>query len=435
MALGFSAKKLAMASLILGVLLTLTLFSTQARGEPLQFFSTQHTRLPEADAMREILKNFPKEVNFRPNDDRQVFELLMEQCTKGSNRIDLIGTLHGDFSALAKLGYLRKVDDILTRLKGPEFVEDFVKFGKLGRQNQAFIPWMQATYIMVANRRALKYLPKGAELNHLSYDQLKAWAANIKNATGEAKLGFPVEPDNGLMHRFLQGYLYPSFTGSTLRKFRSPEAETMWREFRDLWWYVNPRSLTFSEMDSPLLAGEVWVAWDHTARMRRAFQQQPKEFIAFPPPSGLKGRGFMTVLAGVGIPKCAPDTRASGELIEFLTRPEVQLDILRKLFFFPEVDIGDKEGLSPGLDQLNEAVTYQSTTKDGIKTLLPVGLGEKSHEFDTAYKRTFSQIVLRGRDIKSVLAKQTKILRRILSETEAPCWPPDEPSRGPCPVE
>jgi multiple sugar transport system substrate-binding protein len=424
-----------MASLIIGVLFTLTLVSTQVRGEPLQFLSTQLTLLPEAAAMRKILKNFPREVNFRPIDDQHVFKLLMEQCTKGSNRIDLIGALHGDFSALVERGYLRKVDDILAGLKGREFVEDFIKFGKLGRENQTFIPWMQATYVMVANRRALKHLPKGAELTRLSYDQLKAWAVNMRNATGEAKLGFPVEPDRGLMHRFLQGYLYPSFTGSTLRQFRSPEAEAMWREFRDLWQYVNPRSLTFSEMDRPLLAGEVWVAWDHMARMRRAFQQQPKEFIAFPPPAGPKGRGFMTVLAGLAIPKCAPESQASGELIEFLTRPGVQLDILRKVFFFPVVHPVGKEVLSPGLDQLNEAVTNQSIAKDGIKTLLPVGLGEKSNEFNTAYKRTFSQIVLRGRDIKSVLAKQTKILRRILSETEAPCWPPDEPSTGPCPVE
>jgi multiple sugar transport system substrate-binding protein len=97
--------------------------------------------------------------------------------------------------------------------------------------------------------------------------------------------------------------------------------------------------------------------------------------------------------------------------------------------------LSGKEVLSPGLDQLNEVVIKQNMAKDGIKTLLPVGLGEKSQEFNTAYKMTFSQIVLRGRDIKSVLARQTKILCRILSETEAPCWPPDEPSTGPCPVE
>ena len=43
------------------------------------------------------------------------------------------------------------------------------------------------------------------------------------------------------MHRFFQGYLYPSFTGNTVRKFRSPEAVSMWEYFRKLWEEVNPR--------------------------------------------------------------------------------------------------------------------------------------------------------------------------------------------------
>ena len=55
---------------------------------------------------------------------------------------------------------------------------------------QYFIPWMQATYLMVARRDALKYLPKQAQLDHLSYDQFIDWAANIHAATGTPKLGF-----------------------------------------------------------------------------------------------------------------------------------------------------------------------------------------------------------------------------------------------------
>jgi multiple sugar transport system substrate-binding protein len=324
------------------------------------------------------------------------------------------------------------VDNVLARLKDREFVKDFVRLGKLDRHNQFFIPWMQATYIMVANRRALKYLPKGADLDCLSYDQLKDWAVNMWKATGEPKLGFPVD---GLMHRFIQGYLYPSYTGTTVRKFGSSEAEEMWLFFRDLWHYVSPRSLTLREMDKPLLAGEVWVAWDHTAKIIKALKHKPKEFIAFPAPAGPKGRGFILVLAGLAVPKCAPDQQASVDLIEYLTRPQVQLATFRNAFFFPVVTFGGNEEFSPGLAQINEAFNMQIMADDAIKALLPIGLGKKNHEFNTAYKTTFSQIVLRGRDIKFVLAKQSKILRRILSETEARCWPPDKPSAGPCPVE
>ena len=44
--------------------------------------------------------------------------------------------------------------------------------GKLGTAQQLYIPWMQATYIMAANKKALPYLPAGADINALTYEQL-----------------------------------------------------------------------------------------------------------------------------------------------------------------------------------------------------------------------------------------------------------------------
>ena len=90
--------------------------------------------------------------------------------------------------------------------------------GKLGTNKQYYIPWMQATYVMVANKQALKYLPKGADINALTYGQLFQWAKNMKDTTGQARFGMPVGT-NGLIHRFLQGYLVPSFSGGVVTTF------------------------------------------------------------------------------------------------------------------------------------------------------------------------------------------------------------------------
>ena len=40
--------------------------------------------------------------------------------------------------------------------------------GKLGTAPQLYVPWMQASYTMVANKQALPYLPSGADINALS---------------------------------------------------------------------------------------------------------------------------------------------------------------------------------------------------------------------------------------------------------------------------
>jgi len=89
---------------------------------------------------------------------------------------------------------------------------------------------MQASYIMVANKEALPYLPSRADINALSYDQLAAWASTVQQKTGRRLLGFPARPQ-GLMHRFLEGFLYPSYTGGVVVPFRSEAAESMWAQF------------------------------------------------------------------------------------------------------------------------------------------------------------------------------------------------------------
>ncbi len=86
-------------------------------------------------------------------------------------------------------------------------------------------------------------------------------------------------------------------------KFRSAEAETGWNKFKELWQYTNPNSTNYAFMQEPLLTEEVWVAFDHIARLAEAFNQKPDDFVAFPAPAGPAGRGFMPVVAGVAIPE------------------------------------------------------------------------------------------------------------------------------------
>ncbi len=58
-------------------------------------------------------------------------------------------------------------------------------------------------------------------------------------------------------------------------------------------------------MQEPLLGEEVWVAWDHVARLINAVKDRPDDFVMFPAPAGPKGRGYMPVIAGLAIPKGA----------------------------------------------------------------------------------------------------------------------------------
>lgn len=285
---------------------------------------------------------------------------------------------------------------------------------------------------MAANVEALEYLPEGADLNALTWDQLAEWAAAIKEATGEAKLGFPVA---GLWHRVLQGYLWPSYTGGMVTKFNSPEAVEMMTFVRDeLWPSVHPQSITYEFMQEPLLSGEVWLALDHVARLNGAFNEQPDQFVGFPAPAGPAGRGFMPVVVGLGVPANAPNPEGAVALIQYLLSPEVQGRILQELNFFPVVAGVDTANLPPGVAKIQEAVTAQASAADALPALLPVGLGERGGELNEIFKSAANRVLLDGEDIQTVLDAEAANIQSLLDDTGAPCWPPDPVSEGACQI-
>jgi multiple sugar transport system substrate-binding protein len=309
-----------------------------------------------------------------------------------------------------------------------------MELGKLGSGDQKYIPWMQATYVMAANKKALEHLPEGADVMALSYDQLIEWSKNLAEKTGSPKFGFPAGP-KGLKHRFFQGYLYPSYTNSMVTKFRSAEAETAWGKFKELWAVTNPGSTGYNAMQEPLLTEEVWVAFDHTARLANAFNDRPDDFIAFPAPAGPTGRGFMPVVVGIAVPKTAPDMDAAKKLVAYMTNPATQIETLKTTSFFPVVDVELPADMPASVKLSGAAIAAMSGSEDANPGLLPVGLGKLGGQFNAVYVDAFERIVLGGEDVKAVLDEQAEALTAVMQEAGAPCWAPDAASDGPCPVE
>ncbi len=274
------------------------------------FLSTQMNPVEEAGRMRNvILKDFPGSVDFKPNDNSFLFRQIDSLEASGSDAAILLGALHGDLVTLYEEEKLLPLNEFFGGLGNRSFAEPLVQLGRLDGTNLYYIPWTQASFVMAVNKKALQYLPAGSHLDSMTYEQLLQWVKNIHDRTGKKALGFPAG-EKGLMHRFFQGYLYPSFTGNTLLKFRGPDAVTMWKYFKELWGFAHPGSLVYSTMSEPLLTEDVWIAWDHTARLMKAFQEQPDTFVAFPAPSGPSGLGFMTVISGLSIPRGTSDTRS-----------------------------------------------------------------------------------------------------------------------------
>jgi multiple sugar transport system substrate-binding protein len=417
-------------NILAGVALALSLATGAAQAQVL-FWSTQARPVEEAQKMREdVLKGFDGGADYQVAEDGPWFTRLQAELQAGSGTIGVLGGLHGDFTSVAAdLTDLSGID-----IGGASVNKTYLDLGKLGTGEQKYLPWMQATYLMAANKKALEFLPKGADVNKLTYDQLIEWSKNMAEATGSPKFGFPAGP-KGLKHRFFQGFLYPSFTGSMVTKFRSAEAETGWNKLKELWTYTNPNSTSYAFMQEPLLTEEVWVAFDHIARLSEAFNQKPDDFVAFPAPAGPAGRGFMPVVAGVAIPKTAPDMDKAKALAAYMLKPETQVATLRATNFFPVVEVKLPDDMPASVKAFSPAIAAMTGADDALPALLPIGLGDFGGKFSQVYTDTFERVVLGGQDVRAALDEQAEALRGIIEQAKAPCWAPDKPSDGPCPVE
>lgn len=396
--------------------------------------SSQFVPTTEQEAMRtKVLADFKGTVEFIGADPGPFNSQVRAQEKAGKGDISLIGGLDGDFSAFAAEGLLTDLSDVASSLADLGINKDYLKLGKLGTDKQLYIPWVQATYIMVANTKALQYLPAGADVKKLTWEQLTEWGANIKAKTGESKLGFPAGP-LGLLHRFFQGYAYPAFTGGVNTTFSGDAANKMWAWMQKTWQYVNPQSTTYGFMQEPLKSGEVWVAWDHVARLVQALQDT-KNFVAFPVPSGPKGKAFMPVIAGLGIPKTSSNVTGAKELIKYLLQPKTQAATLTSVSFFPVIGTALPGELSPALKAEADAVAAQQSASDALPALLPVGLGGQGGAYNKVFQDAFQQIVIGGKDPATVLKSLVPTLQAVFVASKAPCWLPDPPSKGPCQVQ
>jgi multiple sugar transport system substrate-binding protein len=140
------------------------------------------------------------------------------------------------------------------------------------------------------------------------------------------------------------------------------------------------------------------------------------------------------VLAGLAIPRNAPNPAAGKALIRHMLSVSTQAQTLGAVGFYPVITARLSQRLGPGLLKQATAVSRTQNARDALPSLLPIGLGAEGGNFNTIYRNTFRRIVLNNENIQTVLRDEGAKLQAIFTRTGAPCWAPDPPSRGACRV-
>lgn len=390
------------------------------------FLSTQFAPVEEKQRFEGILNKYvtdPKTA-FTSMPTADFTTQLKTQVDAKKLQIGVVGALHGDLTPIPT--YLEDIDDLVPDAKKAGISDELLALGKLGGNTQKYIPWMQASYVVSANRKALEWLPSGADVNALTYDQFLEWAANTNKANGKPLFGFPAGP-KGLYHRFFQGYLLPSFTGGVLSKFTSDDHVTGWKWMAEFWKNCNPASTNYDYMQEPLARGEVLVGWDHVARLVSAPKDKPEDWIMIPSPTGPKGLGYLLIVAGMGVPRGGDKAKAA-KVIKALSTPEAQIDLLRQNAFFPVVDAPLPTDLPGPIKLEAQAVAAQANSPQALLALPPLGLGDKDGELSQVFKDMFREVCLQNGDPRTVVDKYTANVRTIMETVKVPCWAPDPPA-------
>ncbi|MCB0150648.1 MAG: extracellular solute-binding protein, partial [Caldilineaceae bacterium] len=102
-----------------------------------------------------------------------MLDVILAGAQSGTSEIDVIGALHGTFPPLQRADALMNMIDVADDLSADrELTSAYLDTGLLGTDDFLhYVPWMQATYIMAANKDALEYLPEGADINALTWEQ------------------------------------------------------------------------------------------------------------------------------------------------------------------------------------------------------------------------------------------------------------------------
>ncbi|WP_213450541.1 ABC transporter substrate-binding protein [Rhizomonospora bruguierae] len=394
------------------------------------FLSTQFTPIEERQRFEAILKDRVPDVPvaYNPVEAGVFASTLTSQVDAKKVQVSLAGGVHGDLAPYANR--FEDLDDVMGALGDRGFPDEIATLAKLGGGSTKYIPWMQASYVLAVNKKALQWLPPGADVQRLTYDQFLDWMTRARQGNGgRPVLGLPCGP-KGLYHRFFQGYLLPSFTGAQVTGFRGPEAATAWQYMKDLWANTATASTNYDYMQEPLQRGEVLVAWDHVARLVGAPKDKPDEWVMAPAPRGPKGLGYMLIIAGIAIPRGAPEEARAKEVLTALTAVQTQLDVLRQNAFFPVVTAALPPDLPPAIKLEADAVARQQGASDAVVALPPIGVGSRDGEVSQVFKNTFKEICLDNRPVQPTLDTQARQLNSILDELKVPCWRPDPVEAG-----
>ncbi|MBA7499414.1 sugar ABC transporter substrate-binding protein [Candidatus Atribacteria bacterium HGW-Atribacteria-1] len=305
-------------------------FVLAAGGEVLSFSSRLWSPPAEQEFIIEyVIKPFEKEnnctVNFQILDDIKLLERAELQLKTDHPTMDIVCAYVANMPEWIENGYIEDLTPYVESWDDRTFSPTF-EYGTNFEGKQYFVPVGADVYLTIANKKALEYLPSGADLDKLTWEDFAKWSNAIAKGEGEGKTVVTGIPMKSLVYQF--GAISLSY-GATFPDVNTPEAIKAWEIFVSMKDDFIPAVLNVDNCVDPMKREEAWLSWMHCARAGQVYSANPANFVVAPVPEGPAGIGSIAGVSGYGVLKNAPHKELAIKFLEYITRPDMQVKIAK----------------------------------------------------------------------------------------------------------
>lgn len=279
--------------------------------------------------INEILKPFEEEhgvkINFQVMDDTTMLQRAQVQQETDHVTTDVIIAYVANMQDWINKDYVVDMTDLIGSWTDRHFAETFKANTHMGGK-QYFIPVGADVYLTLANKKALPYLPAGADIDSLTWDQYAEWAVNIAEGEGEGKVVVTGVPMKSFVYQF--GATALSY-GAGFPEINTPEAVEAWEVLAKIGAADGfiPTVLNIDNCIDPMKREEAWLTVFHNARAGEVYSSNETKYVLAPAPSGPAGIGSIAGASGFAIMKDAPNPELAKTFLEYITRPDIQLKL------------------------------------------------------------------------------------------------------------
>lgn len=412
---------------VLGVsLLTAFTPATPAEAPPEQVkqtlvFSSRLFSPPQEQEyfINEIIKPFEEEhgviVNFQIIDDQTLLDRAAVQQSTNHVTTDIVVAHNSRMAEWIEAGWVEDMTEVVAGWTDRTFSTAFEGQTHMDG-SQYFLPVGADVYLLLANNKALDYLPAGAELDTITWEQYAEWGAAVAAGEGEGKVCITGIPAKSWIYMFGGTGLSYGAGFPDVNSEGAMEAWKVWETIGKAGGFV-PTVLNIDSCVDPMMREESWLTVFHNARAGQVYASNETAFTLAPAPTGPVGTGSIAGVSGYAIMKGSANYDLALQFLEYLTRPDIQVKIAKGTGgFIPPVEEALEFLGNEAIDEvINKAVLV---LENGVVSGVPAGDYQDWGAVKQCYDDIFEDTILAGADVTQARLDEGQTCVEDLLKTE-----------------